>query len=979
VNRNLALALDDDGTFDVSIYCTEGPGDYTPEPVNLADKPRAKWFWDKSRMLSTKPDVVIRNLYPPRVHDVAGRVNFLYFFWEDSLISPEWAAEFNRSLDGMFVPSVHVQKALTDSGVKVPIHVLHAGVEERFFISPEAAVSRSVREKFNVLHVSSGFPRKGIDVLLEAFFKEFSPSDRVALTLKTFPNIHNDVAEQLEKWRSVTPSPPECLHINKDLNALELDELYAGADCMVYPTRGEGFGLPIAEAMAHKIPVIVTAYSGHMEFCSDENTFLVKYEMGPSGSHLAIPGAEWAEPDVQSLRQQMRSVVENRDSGLVRDRVNAAYNTISDRFRWSVIAQRCAEISRRELLKKSESRVRIGMVTSWDARCGIAEYSRYLIEALQANHDGVEIEVLNSPGEGIWGNLTVPSVTCWQQLPERDLKPLVQHILKRDFDVVHFQFNFGFFELLELGRTIRQLKDAGKKVLLTLHSTADVRQDGTRISLAQIANQLRMADALLVHSKQDQQRLSGFGIRENVGVIPHGSVLFPAESTSLRKDVGIPFQPLIGTFGFLLPHKGILELLEAIVQLRNEHAEVGLLAQCALHSDPISYKFEKQVRNRIEELHLSDRVLLSTEFIRPEEAALFLQLCDVLVLPYKHTTESASGAIRFALAAGRPVITTQASIFDDVDGTTYRIASNAPGEIAKALRALFSDPGLARTLSQRATEYSQATSWDRIARFYLGLVRSEYGANSWCCQSETFRPDFSNLGRSSAMPNLRLEHGTNMAADWQARAVDNPLYWIAMTENEDDFKRLGNEAIEKYIFNDVEVDSDATVLEIGCGIGRLLLPIGEKFHKLYGVDISPRMIELSKQYLSQFSHIHTSVNGGSDLAGFDNDSIDFCFSFVCFQHIPDRKPIEDYIREAFRALTPGGVFKFQIDGAVRKGRNRMQGETWVGVCYTPEEIATVCKQIGFSVLYITGAGSQYMWVMLQKPLRTKISGPIIPA
>ena len=51
--------------------------------------------------MNALPEITIRNLYPPRVNDVNGGMNFLYFFWEDSLVPPEWVADFNRHLDGI--------------------------------------------------------------------------------------------------------------------------------------------------------------------------------------------------------------------------------------------------------------------------------------------------------------------------------------------------------------------------------------------------------------------------------------------------------------------------------------------------------------------------------------------------------------------------------------------------------------------------------------------------------------------------------------------------------------------------------------------------------------------------------------------------------------------------------------------------------------------------------------------------------------
>src|SRR5262249_9751658 len=154
---------------------------------------------------------------------------------------------------------------------------------------------------------------------------------------------------------------------------------YAEADCLVYPTRAEGFGLPVAEAMACKVPVIATRYSGLMDFCSDETTFLLDYDLAPSRSHLAIPGAMWAEPRIDQLREHMRFVFANPDSDEVKCRVEAAYQHVKENLRWSRVADRVEEIVIPSLNRPAG---KLAMVTTWDCRCGIAEYSRYFIDAL---------------------------------------------------------------------------------------------------------------------------------------------------------------------------------------------------------------------------------------------------------------------------------------------------------------------------------------------------------------------------------------------------------------------------------------------------------------------------------------------------------------------------------------------------------------------------------------------------------------------
>ena len=510
------------------------------------------------------------------------------------------------------------------------------------------------------------------------------------------------------------------MHIDYDLTEAEIEGLYQCAHCLVYPSRAEGFGLPIAEAMARRIPVITTAYGGQMDFCSEATAWLVDYRLEPSRSHLAVPGAQWAEPDVGQLRAHMRAIASSDERAAVERKVGAAWETI-DRFRWSATAARCVELVAPRVRRRAvHDGLRLGMVTSWNSRCGIAEYSRYLLDALVRVAPGVQPVVLSSAAEGVW-RAPLPSHHCWDPPPLGDLRSVVSYVEALELDIVHFQHNFGFFTMDDLGHAVEQLAPH-RKVLITLHRTEDLLRDGAVVSLASIAPALRRAHALLVHSPDDVDRLRDFGLSDNVHQLPHGSVLAPPTDRTLRQAWGVRFDPLIGTFGFLLPHKGLLELLDAVAVLRTRYPSIGLIAQCALHREGISHQFAAAVHAHINVLGLRDRVLLSTEFLAPEEATLLLQLADLIVLPYKDTAESSSAAVRFALADGLPVLTTGVTLVGDVAAAASPLAACDGAAIAAAIEAVLADRALAARLITQAERHTRVTSWDRVAEQYGELL-----------------------------------------------------------------------------------------------------------------------------------------------------------------------------------------------------------------------------------------------------------------
>jgi glycosyltransferase involved in cell wall biosynthesis len=122
--------------------------------------------------------------------------------------------------------------------------------------------------------------------------------------------IARTIAEAGRPGARVVPSAPVGLE--------ELVSLMHRCHAFVLPTKGEGWGLPILEAMACELPCIVTDYSGLTEYANDDNCYLIRvHEMkkveDPEFFHPAFDWGQWAQPDTEHLRHLMRFVYEHPD------------------------------------------------------------------------------------------------------------------------------------------------------------------------------------------------------------------------------------------------------------------------------------------------------------------------------------------------------------------------------------------------------------------------------------------------------------------------------------------------------------------------------------------------------------------------------------------------------------------------------------------------------------------------------------------
>jgi glycosyltransferase involved in cell wall biosynthesis len=136
------------------------------------------------------------------------------------------------------------------------------------------------------------------------------------------------------------PTTPEVELIDEELTDEEMAALYRSCDVLVHPYRGEGFGLPIAEAMASGLPVVVTGYGACLDFCDEENAVLVPATVTPvEARHLGPSsiGYWWAEPDEAALGQILRRVVDAPHS--LAGMGAAGRRRILQSFTWDAVAE----------------------------------------------------------------------------------------------------------------------------------------------------------------------------------------------------------------------------------------------------------------------------------------------------------------------------------------------------------------------------------------------------------------------------------------------------------------------------------------------------------------------------------------------------------------------------------------------------------------------------------------------------------------
>src|SRR6516162_9184011 len=291
VNRNVALALRAREGCASYIEPADGTEDYSADETAAAKLPLEIRALVRPAPVTAERIVTIRNTFPARPNGMLGDMRLLHLAWEESAIPDALSDMINLHLDGVLASSEYCKRVIRNSGVRVPIVVIGHGIDHSGLM-PRVIGDRAKRGPvthalpFTFLHISSGLARKGIEELITAYCLAFSRRDPVLLVIKTFDNPANTIDSWVTRLTRRSKHSPAIQIISEELDERQMDFLYHVADALVQPSRGEGFNLPAAEGMGRGLPLIVTRHSGHLDFCNDENCFLIDCALEFSASHL---------------------------------------------------------------------------------------------------------------------------------------------------------------------------------------------------------------------------------------------------------------------------------------------------------------------------------------------------------------------------------------------------------------------------------------------------------------------------------------------------------------------------------------------------------------------------------------------------------------------------------------------------------------------------------------------------------------------
>jgi len=275
-------------------------------------------------------------------HRNRGRYKIGYTMLEVDGFPDEWVRQANK-MDEVWVPSEFNREGFLRSGVERPIHKIPLGVNPDYF-HPGIHGVPNPHGEFVFLTVFEWGERKEPWLLLRAFNEVFSADEPVRLVCKVVNRDADlELKEEIRRLHLRAGGGRISYFFNLEFPRYQLGMLYRSADCFVSASRGEGWNMPLMEAMACGLPTIATDWGAHQEFLHPGIGYPLEIR-GTIKARAKCPyyhPYSWADPDPEHLRHLLREVYEKRDEA--RAKGERAAQEMLEKWTWDHTAEKIIE------------------------------------------------------------------------------------------------------------------------------------------------------------------------------------------------------------------------------------------------------------------------------------------------------------------------------------------------------------------------------------------------------------------------------------------------------------------------------------------------------------------------------------------------------------------------------------------------------------------------------------------------------------
>lgn len=363
-------------------------------------------------------------------------------------------------------------------------------------------------------------------------------------------------------------------------------------------------------------------------------------------------------------------------------------------------------------------------------QCGLATFTRDMYACLSKALPKARWSVvaMNDPG----ASYDYPSEVT-HQLPQNEIagyRALADELNSNGTEVLFVQHEFGIYGGASGAYLINLLERVRMPIVTTLHTVLETPNDEQRRVMQDL---IRLSSTLVTMARKGSDILQAvYGVPESqIAVIPHGAPSRPLRDTAEYKSLlNLAGRKTLTTFGLLSPNKGIETVIAALPAIREACPEVMYLVIGATHPHLLRNEGEKYrdgLKAMAADLGVEGNIRFINRFINDNDLIDILQASDVYVTPYLTETQITSGTLSYALALGRPIVSTPYWHAQEVlaNGVGTLCPFNDTACFTKAISDLLTSDKKRAAMSSRAYMAGLSSRWSAVAHAYVARAETD--------------------------------------------------------------------------------------------------------------------------------------------------------------------------------------------------------------------------------------------------------------
>jgi glycosyltransferase involved in cell wall biosynthesis len=356
--------------------------------------------------------------------------------------------------------------------------------------------------------------------------------------------------------------------------------------------------------------------------------------------------------------------------------------------------------------------------------CGLATFAEDLMAAATLQGASCKVIAMNRPGEHhAYDRRVIANI---QEDRLEDYLSVVDLINSGRFDILSIQHEFGIYGGTACNHLIRLLESVRIPVVTTLHTvlqhpTLEMRRQLS--SIAQHSTALMVMNGLAVDILNDVYWIDP----RKVAMIHHGApAITVRHPETLRERLGCESRRIISTFGLIGPGKGLEYAIQAMPEVVRRHPDVYYYILGKTHpvvKEQQGELYREGLQAMADRIGVAEHVVFVDKYLSKNELLQYLRVSDIYLTPYLNMEQVTSGTLAYALACGRPIISTPYlhARFLLNEGRGILVAPSRSSAISEACEQLLGDPARAARMEQANLQYGEQLLWPSVGQAFVDL------------------------------------------------------------------------------------------------------------------------------------------------------------------------------------------------------------------------------------------------------------------